>query len=216
MENCQIFGKIQIFWKSCDLTLDTWDTDYIADNWEQQYLQLLCDLWIKGDGDSIRNSCDVSDILLMLAKFFDLKQVAIIYAETCQMVLNFILASICIKKKLGRRPNSGNSCHMADIRSTPSAGFSTVPRNIDEEDGDRLVGFYWFWLASQVQEKNLFNTQYAPSETKKRGRSAASGCWLAVRQQENTQRWKKRRHPLWAAAAGRKMSQGPRYIYTTL
>ena len=22
---------------SCDLTLDTWDTDYIADNWEQQY-----------------------------------------------------------------------------------------------------------------------------------------------------------------------------------
>ena len=28
---------LQIFWKFCDLTLDTWDTDYIADNWEQQY-----------------------------------------------------------------------------------------------------------------------------------------------------------------------------------
>ena len=45
--------------ESCDLTLDTWDTDYIADNWEQQYEQLLCDLWIKSDGDCIRNSCDV-------------------------------------------------------------------------------------------------------------------------------------------------------------
>ena len=44
---------------SCDLTLDTWDTDYIADNWEQQYKQLLCDLWIKCNGDSIHNSCDV-------------------------------------------------------------------------------------------------------------------------------------------------------------
>ena len=31
------FKNFQIFWKSCDLTLDTWDTDYIADNWEQQY-----------------------------------------------------------------------------------------------------------------------------------------------------------------------------------
>ena len=46
---------------SCDLTLDTWDTDYIADNWEQQYKQLLCDLWIKSDRDSICNSCDVLD-----------------------------------------------------------------------------------------------------------------------------------------------------------
>ena len=44
---------------SCDLILDTWDTDYIADNWEQQYKQLLCDLWIKSDRDGIRNSCDV-------------------------------------------------------------------------------------------------------------------------------------------------------------
>ena len=45
---------------SCDRTLDTWDTDYLADNWEQQYKRLLCDLWIKSDRDSIRNSCDVS------------------------------------------------------------------------------------------------------------------------------------------------------------
>ena len=44
---------------SCDLTLETWDTYYIADNWEQQYKQLLCDLWIKSDRDSICNSCDV-------------------------------------------------------------------------------------------------------------------------------------------------------------
>ena len=43
----------------CDLRLDTWDTDYISDNWEQQYEQLHCDLWIQCDGDSIRNSCDV-------------------------------------------------------------------------------------------------------------------------------------------------------------
>ena len=42
-----------------DLRLDTWDTDYIFDNWEQQYEQLHCDLWIESDGDSIRNSCDV-------------------------------------------------------------------------------------------------------------------------------------------------------------
>ena len=32
---------------------------------------------------------------------FDLKQVAIISAETCQMVLNLILASICIEKNWG-------------------------------------------------------------------------------------------------------------------
>ena len=42
-----------------DLRLDIWDTDYISDNWEQQYLQLHCDFWIQSDGDSIRNSCDV-------------------------------------------------------------------------------------------------------------------------------------------------------------
>ena len=44
---------------TCDLRLDTWDTDYISDNREQQYGQLHCDLWIESDGDSIRNSCDV-------------------------------------------------------------------------------------------------------------------------------------------------------------
>ena len=38
---------------------DIWDTDYISNNWEQQYGQLHCDLWIESDGDSIRNSCDV-------------------------------------------------------------------------------------------------------------------------------------------------------------
>ena len=43
----------------CDLRLDTWDTDYIYDNGEQQYLHLPCDPWIKSDEDSIRNSCDV-------------------------------------------------------------------------------------------------------------------------------------------------------------
>ena len=32
-----LWKKFQIFWKSCDLTLDTWDIDYIADNWEQKY-----------------------------------------------------------------------------------------------------------------------------------------------------------------------------------
>ena len=41
------------------MRLDTWDTDYISDNGEQQYLQLHFDLWIKSGGDSIRNSCDV-------------------------------------------------------------------------------------------------------------------------------------------------------------
>ena len=43
----------------CDLRLDTWDIDYISDNWEQQYEQLHCDHWIQSDGDSICNSCDV-------------------------------------------------------------------------------------------------------------------------------------------------------------
>ena len=47
------------FESCCDMRLDTWDTDYISDNWEQQYEQLHCDLWIQSDGDSIRNSCDV-------------------------------------------------------------------------------------------------------------------------------------------------------------
>ena len=48
------------FWpKTWVKSLDTWDTDYIFDNWEQQYEQLHCDPWIKSDGDSIRNSCDV-------------------------------------------------------------------------------------------------------------------------------------------------------------
>ena len=32
---------------------------------------------------------------------FDLKQVAIISAETCKMVLNLVLASICIEKNWG-------------------------------------------------------------------------------------------------------------------
>ena len=66
LENFQIFGKFLNFLKVfrffgifCDLRLDTWDTDYISDNWEQQYEQLHCDLWIQSDGDSIRNSCDV-------------------------------------------------------------------------------------------------------------------------------------------------------------
>ena len=69
-----MFGKFSFFWekktktmtfrehpqrvtlKTCDLRLDTWDTDYISDNCEQQYQQLHCDPWIKSDGDSIPNS----------------------------------------------------------------------------------------------------------------------------------------------------------------
>ena len=45
--------------ETCDLALDTWDTDYISDNWELWYKQLYCDLRIKSDGDSICNSCYV-------------------------------------------------------------------------------------------------------------------------------------------------------------
>ena len=67
----QIFGKFSDFWgvfrvfeSFCDLRHDTWDTDYISDNWEQQYGQLHCDLWIESDGDSIRNSCNVYRIHL--------------------------------------------------------------------------------------------------------------------------------------------------------
>ena len=57
LENFQIFGKFPDFWKNfqifgklsdfqhhrrafletCGLRLDTWDTEYISDNWEQQY-----------------------------------------------------------------------------------------------------------------------------------------------------------------------------------
>ena len=54
----------RFFGSFCDLRLDTWDTDYISDNWELQYEQLHCDLWIQSDGDSIRNSCDVLYIVL--------------------------------------------------------------------------------------------------------------------------------------------------------
>ena len=54
------WGVFRVFESFCDLRHDTWDTDYISDNWEQQYGQLHCDLWIESDGDSIRNSCDVS------------------------------------------------------------------------------------------------------------------------------------------------------------
>ena len=35
--------------ETCDLRLDTWDTDYISDNCEQQYQQLHSDPWIKSD-----------------------------------------------------------------------------------------------------------------------------------------------------------------------
>ena len=45
--------------ETCDLRLDTWDTDYISDNWEQQYSPLHYDPCIKNNGDSIRNSCNV-------------------------------------------------------------------------------------------------------------------------------------------------------------
>ena len=67
--------------ETCDLKLDTWDTDHISDNWEQQYEQLHCDLWIESDGDSIRNSCDVLflvlratlKILVMFSKLYERK-----------------------------------------------------------------------------------------------------------------------------------------------
>ena len=47
------------FLETCDLRLDTWDTDNIPDNWEQQYKHWHWEPWIKCDGDSIFNSCDV-------------------------------------------------------------------------------------------------------------------------------------------------------------
>ena len=55
----RFFVNFRLFESFCDLRLDTWDTDYFFDNWEQQYEQLHCDLWIQSNGDSIRNSCDV-------------------------------------------------------------------------------------------------------------------------------------------------------------
>ena len=36
------------------------DSDYISDNWEQN-LNIRRDPWIKKDGDSIRDSCNVFD-----------------------------------------------------------------------------------------------------------------------------------------------------------
>ena len=58
-KNIRFSEKFQSNLKTCYLRLDTWETDYISDNWEQQYEQLHCALWIQSDGDSIRNSCDV-------------------------------------------------------------------------------------------------------------------------------------------------------------
>ena len=39
--------------KDKDKDKDTWDTDYISDNWEQQYKHWHCDPWLKSDGDSM-------------------------------------------------------------------------------------------------------------------------------------------------------------------
>ena len=71
---------------------------------------------------------------------FDLKQVAIISAETCQMVLNLILASICIEKNWGdekilvisvtwqisAQPLSVLHCGIHKTRSTPDNNFVPV------------------------------------------------------------------------------------------
>ena len=50
---------------------------------------------LKGESIFFRYSVNVGE------NSFDLKQVAIISAETCQMVLNLVLASICIEKNWG-------------------------------------------------------------------------------------------------------------------
>ena len=50
-----IFGKNIRFSENLltwHLTLETLINDHIADDWEQQYQQFLCDLWIKSDGES--------------------------------------------------------------------------------------------------------------------------------------------------------------------
>ena len=54
----QFFGSFQSFWKF--LWPETWHLRHWLHFWQQQYGQLHCDLWTESDGDSIRNSCDVS------------------------------------------------------------------------------------------------------------------------------------------------------------
>ena len=41
---------------------------------KQQYGQLHCDLWTENDGDSIRNSCDVSSGRINMVTFIPLHQ----------------------------------------------------------------------------------------------------------------------------------------------
>ena len=67
IQNYSFKKNIFIHVKIRSLPIDHWDTCYISDNWEQQYGQLHCDLWIKSDGDSIRYSGDFLDTQVSLA-----------------------------------------------------------------------------------------------------------------------------------------------------
>ena len=46
------------------VTCDIWDTDYIPDNWEPEFMTI--NTWqLRVTRDSIRNSCDVSYLLFV-------------------------------------------------------------------------------------------------------------------------------------------------------
>ena len=64
---------------TCDLRLNTWDTDYISDNWEPEFMTIFVIWqWIV-TLDSIRNSCDVW--VYNLNQISDWNQFEIILAE---------------------------------------------------------------------------------------------------------------------------------------
>ena len=48
-------------------TCDTWETDYISDNWELDFLTICVTWQLRETLDSIRNSCDVFVIVIHIA-----------------------------------------------------------------------------------------------------------------------------------------------------
>ena len=49
-------------------TYDIWDTDNNSDNWEPEFMTIFATWQLRVTLDSIRNSCDVYEILLQLKK----------------------------------------------------------------------------------------------------------------------------------------------------
>ena len=56
MNSCSQLTKLK---KTILMTYDIWDTDYISDNWEPEFMTTFVTWQLRVTLDSIRNSCDV-------------------------------------------------------------------------------------------------------------------------------------------------------------